>query len=95
MSNVLKKSLYEMYRNEESVLQLFDQIDFSALSVKFAQELTKRMSAEDCIKAQEILNSKLVKDYQEVCYEATLACTRAISDLLDLVLVNNIDGEMH
>lgn len=93
--SMLKKALYQMYKDDDFIITMFDQLDMSKVSVKFDSELHSRMSAEECAVAQAMIDSDLLKRYDRACQEATLACTTSISQLLELVMIPNIDGELH
>lgn len=94
--SLLKKALFEMYRNDYYVLEMLQQLDYSAISVKFNSELHSRMTPEECAVAQAMVESDLLKRYDRACQEATLACTTSISQLLDLVMTPIERGEgMH
>lgn len=89
--NTLKSTLQNLYRNDFVVLELLENIDFTAVASKYRDELYSRMSYDDCAVAESMLDSELVKNYQKACEEATLSCTMAISGLLDKVM--NEEGE--
>lgn len=95
MSNILKTSIYDLYRNDPYVLDLFDQIDWTSLSVQFEKELDARISKEERALATAILNSSMVRNYNRVVEESVQAMTRQISDLLELVMTPNTDKKYH
>lgn len=95
MSSILKTSIYDLYRNDPYVLDLFDQIDWTSLSVQFEKELDARISKEERALATAILNSSMVRNYNRVVEESVQAMTRQISDLLELVMTTNVDKKYH
>lgn len=95
MSNILKTSIYDLYRNDPYVLDLFDQVDWTTLTVKFESEMNARISKEERALATAILNSSMVRNYNRVVEESVQAMTRQISDLLELVMTPNVDKKYH
>lgn len=95
MSDLLKKSLLDMYRGDYYVQELLQQINYDSLSVKFNKELYARMTKEDCEQAQMLINSQLVRDYDVALRSASLAITRDLNKLLDMVLEGNKTGDLH
>jgi len=89
--NTLKSTLQNLYKNDFVVLELLDNLDYTAIKYKYHEELYSRMSYDDCAVAEAMLDSELVKNYQKACEEATLSCTMAISGVLDKVLNEDSD----
>lgn len=87
--SLLRNSLFELYRNDPYVLELLLQCDLSILENNFTRELYARLDKESCEEAQEILSSDLVNNYDYAVQSATLAITKDIAQLLDLVLTEN------
>lgn len=95
MSNLLKNSLMDMYKNDFYVLDLLEQCDLTTLENNYTRELYARMSKEEVLAAQEIVTSDLVKRYDLAATGAVLAMTRQISELLDLVLTPQGDNRLN
>lgn len=89
MSDLLKNSLYSAYRDSPAILDMFDQVDFSKLTYQFTAEMNARITPEERDIVENMLASELVKRYDSAVLAATLACTRSLSDLLELVLLEN------
>jgi len=92
MSNLLRNSLLDMYKNDFYVLELLAQCNLDTLENNYLRELYARMPKEDVLKAQEIINSDIVKQYDVAATGAVLALTMEISKVLDLVLCINENG---
>lgn len=95
MSNLLRNSLYSSYRDSPDILDLFDQLDFSKLSYAFDQELYLRITKDEKELVEEMIASELVKKYEDAVLAATLAVTRPLYELLELVLVQNESGRLN
>lgn len=95
MSNLLRNSLYAAYRDSPAVLDMFDQIQFDKLSVQFNKELYSRITPDEQKVVEDMLASDLVKKYDTAVSASVLACTRAIADLLELVLAQNTSGRLN
>lgn len=95
MSELLKTSLYRAYRDSPEILDLFDQLDFTKLTVQFNQELYSRITPDEQTIVENILASDIVKRYDVAVASAVLAVTRPLADLLDLVLVQNETGKLN
>lgn len=95
MSNLLKNSLYAAYRDSPDVLDMFDKLDFTALSAQFNKELYSRITPDEQQVVEEMLASDLVKKYDQAVAASVLSCTRAIADLLELVLSKNESGRLN
>jgi len=95
MSNLLKNSLMDMYKNDFYVLELLEQCNLETLENNYLRELYARMSKEEVLAAQEIVTCDLVKRYDLAATGAVLALTRQISELLDLVLTPQGDNRLN
>lgn len=94
MSSLLKKSLYSLYANQHDILDLFDRLDWSQLNHKFQSELDKRMDRDTVDICQKILTSDIIANYDKAIAESVQACTKNVSELLELVLLPS-DGNIH
>lgn len=95
MSSLLKNSLYAAYRDSPDVLDMFDKLDFTGLSAQFNKELYSRITPDEQKVVEDMLASDLVKKYDQSVAASVLACTRAIADLLELVLAKNDTGTLN
>lgn len=94
MSNLLRNSLQDMYKNDFYVLKLLAQCNLETLENNYLRELYARMPKEEVLQAQAIVQSDIVKRYDVAATGAVLALTMEISKVLDLVLTPN-SGELH
>lgn len=95
MSNLLKNSLYALYANQFEVLDMFDLLDWSQLNSKFQNEMDQRIDRDSVAICQNILTSDLVNRYDKAVAESVQACTKSVSDLLELVLLENTSGKLN
>lgn len=89
MSNLLKNSLYALYANQYEILDLFDKIDWTQLNTKFQSEMDERMDRDTVDICQKILTSDIIHNYDTAVAASVQACTKSVSDLLELVLLEN------
>lgn len=95
MSSLLKNSLYAAYRDSPDILDMFDLLDWTQLTHKFQSELDKRMDRDTVEICQKILTSDIIHRYDTAVAESVQACTNNVSQLLELVLVQNESGRLN
>lgn len=85
--SILKRSLYALYSGNDDILDMLDQLDYTQLDRKFNDELHSRISRQDAELAEMMLASELLMRYDTAIQQASMACTRDLTTLLELVLL--------
>ena len=94
MSNVLKDAMMQLYRDSPEILYCLQQLDYSALGVKFNQEINARIDRKTYEEVEKFLASD---DYMRYCIavsESSMSMTRDISKMLEFVL-HPKEGELN
>lgn len=85
--SILRNSLKNLYADCPEILQTLDLIDFDQVDYKFFAEVYARMDRQRFWKIDDYLISDEVMEYCRVIEEATMSCTKELSQLIELALV--------
>ena len=86
MSSVLKEAMLTLYRDSPEILYCLQQLDYSALEVRFNQEIDARIDRKTYEEVEKFLASDEYMRYCEAVSASTMAMTRDISKLIEFVL---------
>lgn len=94
MSNVLKDAMMQLYRDSPEILYCLQQLDYSALEVKFNQEIDARIDRKIYEEVEKFLASDEYMQYCVAVSESSMSMTRDISKMLEFVL-HPKEGELN
>lgn len=86
MSNVLKDAMMQLYRDSPEILYCLQQLDYSALEVKFNQEIDARIDRKTYQKVEDFLATPEYLLYCESIQSASMAMTQDLAKLIEFVL---------
>lgn len=86
MSDVLKNAMITLYRDSPEILYCLQQLDYSALEVRFNQEINARIDRKTYEEVEKFLASDEYIRYCTAVSQAYMSMTRDISKLIEFVL---------
>ena len=97
MSNVLKDAMLTLYRDSPEILYCLQQLDYSALEIKFINFLIEFDARIDRKTYEEVEKFLASDEYMRYCVavsESSMSMTRDISKMLEFVL-HPKEGELN
>lgn len=94
MTDVLKNAMLMLYRDSPEILYCLQQLDYSALEVKFNQEIDARIDRKTYEEVEKFLASDEYMQYCVAVSESSMSMTRDISKMLEFVL-HPKEGELN
>lgn len=84
--NILKNCLFNLYRDSPEITDMLAKVDFTAVNIRFRDEVLERIDIDTFEKVDSYLTSDEYVAYCLAIDESVMAVTRDLSKIIDFVI---------